>query len=65
MAIELISKIKPKNNGSFPIVDAEDIAYKNGKLPDYMFQCLTEDEYNTLKAEGRLNDNTPYLIVEE
>ena len=30
MAIELISKIKPKNNGNFKMVDAEDVEY-NGK----------------------------------
>lgn len=30
MAIELISKIKPKNNGEFKLVDVEDIEY-NGK----------------------------------
>lgn len=30
MAIELISKIKPKNNGDFKLVDVEDIEY-NGK----------------------------------
>ena len=26
MAVELIAKIKPKNNGNFPLVDAEDIS---------------------------------------
>ena len=30
MAVELISKIKPKNNGNFKLVDVEDIEY-NGK----------------------------------
>ena len=64
MAIELISKIKPKNNGNFPLVDAEDIAYADGRLPDYMFKCLTEEEYTALKASGQLNANTPYLIIE-
>lgn len=64
MAIELISKIKPKNNGNFPLVDAEDIAYDNGRLPDFLFKCLTEDEYNALKAAGKLSEKTPYLIIE-
>lgn len=31
MAIELIDKIKPKNNGSFPMVDAEDVLMPSGK----------------------------------
>ena len=30
MAIELISKIKPKNNGTFPMVDAEDVLMPDG-----------------------------------
>lgn len=64
MAIELISKIKPKNNGDFAIADAEDIAYKEGRLPDYMPIPLTQEEYDSLKASGQLNANTPYLIIE-
>lgn len=64
MAIELISKIKPKNNGTFPLVDAEDIEYDGGRLPDFLFKCVTEDEYNALKAAGKLSETTPYLIIE-
>lgn len=30
MAIELISKIKPKNGGTFPMVDAEDVLMPDG-----------------------------------
>lgn len=30
MAIELISKIKPKNNGTFALVDAADVEMPNG-----------------------------------
>ena len=36
MAVELISKIKPKNNGDFKLVDVEDIesvSYTNLTLP--------------------------------
>lgn len=29
--IPLIDKIKPKNNGNFPLVDAEDVLMPNGK----------------------------------
>lgn len=36
MAIELIDKIKPKNNGSFPMVDAADVEMPDGtRLSDY------------------------------
>ena len=39
MAIELISKIKPKNNGEFKLVDVEDIEY-NGKGLDEAIKSL-------------------------
>lgn len=36
MAIELIDKIKPKNGGDFPLVDAEDVLMPDGKrLKDF------------------------------
>jgi YD repeat-containing protein len=31
MPIEIIDKIKPKNNGSFPLVDAADVQMPNGE----------------------------------
>lgn len=65
MAIELIAKIKPKNNGNFPMVDAEDVAYKEGRIADYMPICLSRAEYEALVAEGNINNTTPYLIREE
>lgn len=65
MAIELIAKIKPKNGGSFAMVDAEDVAYKDGRLIDYMPVCLTQEEYDALVADGNINENTPYLIRRE
>lgn len=35
MAISLIDKIKPKNNGSFAMVDAQDVDMGDGKrLPE-------------------------------
>ena len=65
MAIELISKIKPADNGNFPMVDAEDVAFKTGRLPDFLFIPLTQSAYNELKANNQLNENTPYLIIED
>lgn len=65
MAIGITDKLKPKNNAKFAIIDAEDIAYNGGKLPDFMPVCLTETDYNELKAIGKLNANTPYLIIEQ
>ena len=34
MAVELISKIKPKNNGDFKLVDVEDIEYNGQSLAE-------------------------------
>ena len=64
MAIPINSKMKPRVEGQYALVDAEDIEYEGGRLPDFLFKCITEDEYNALKAAGKLNDNTPYLIIE-
>lgn len=36
MPIYLIDKIKPKNGGTFPMVDAEDVEYKGKRLPEYL-----------------------------
>ena len=65
MAIELISKIKPKGGGTFAMVDAEDVEYKGGRLPDFMPVCLTQAEYDALVTEDKINETTPYLICEE
>lgn len=65
MAIEVISKFKPKNNQNFPIIDAEDIAYKDGRLPDFLFVCLTDEEYQYLRDNNLLSPNTPYIIVDK
>ena len=47
MAIELISKIKPKNNGNFKLVDVEDIEY-NGKGLD---EAIKSDEFKGPKGD--------------
>lgn len=65
MAIGITDKLKPKNNAKFAIIDAQDVEYKNGRLPDFLFNCLTQEEYDALKTNGQLNENTPYLIIEK
>lgn len=47
MAIELISKIKPKNNGDFKLVDVEDIEY-NGKGLD---EAIASGEFKGPKGD--------------
>lgn len=65
MSIGITDKFKPKNGADFALMDAEDVAYKTGRLTDFLFKCLTEEEYNALKNAGQLNENTPYLIIEK
>lgn len=50
MAIELISKIKPKNNGNFKLVDVEDIEY-NGKGLD---EAIASGEFKGEKGDQGL-----------
>ena len=72
MAIELIAKIKPKNNQSFAMVDAEDVEMPDGsRLSDFMKVLsksvsavpLTQEDYNKLVADGTVDTDTIYFIV--
>lgn len=63
MAIELIDKIKPKNNGSFAMVDAVDVELPNGeRLTSVLPVFVTEEEYAAMEAAGAINPNIPYYI---
>ena len=76
MAIPINDKLKPRNDAEFALMDAEDIEcsveykiddkvdVKVGRLPEFLFQCVTESEYQQLKADGKMNKNTPYLIID-
>lgn len=52
MAVEVISKIKPKNNGSFFIVDARDVETQEGKS--------LEEKLNEIK-ESIDTENTDFV----
>lgn len=62
MAIEIISTIKPKNNGNFPIVEAKDITVdKNGtrlddKLKSAIYAVKTADEMDEILTNATEND---------
>lgn len=64
-SIELIGGLTQKNNGDFPLVHAKDVAFKEGRLPEYLPVFLTQEEYDALEAAGKINANTPYFIREE
>lgn len=73
MPIELIDKIKPKNNGTFPMVDAKDVSLggiENQRLTDALLTpldediyiktvLLTQEEYDALEE---YDENTLYMI---
>lgn len=72
MAIELISKIKPKNGASYPMVDAADVAMPDGtRLDEFQqtvlgairMQAVTVEWYNEMREAGTLEPNVCYLIV--
>lgn len=78
MAIELISKIKPKNSGNFPIADAVDISVDNNNrrlstvLPivfgsGVMAQpiLIKQEDYDALKQAGTLDETALWLIYED
>ena len=65
MPIFIIDKIKPKNKGKFPIADAEDVAFKEGRLTDYMPEAMSKNAYEELKAAGKVIMTKPYLIYKE
>lgn len=62
-AIEMTGKFKPKNNGTFALMDAEDIAYRDGRVSDYIPVLLTVTEYAELEAAGAVQANIPYIII--
>ncbi len=50
MAVELIDKIKPKNNGTFPMMDAEDIEHNGKRLPSFLPPAVTAQDNNKVLA---------------
>ena len=65
MPIFLIDKIKPKGGGNFAMADAEDIAFKDGRIDAYMPEAVTQAQYNELEKAGKLVATKPYLIIKE
>lgn len=56
MSVEIIDKIKPKNNGDFPLVDAADVEMPDGKrLSEYEFidDALLSKAVNEALAQAK------------
>ena len=62
MAINLIDKIKPANGGSFPMVDASDVALPDGTRLSGQPVIQT---VNALPDDAAEHPNVLYLVVEE
>lgn len=50
MAIELIDKIKPKNNGNFSMVDACDVQVSDGERLDAALDRISKQTGNQIVA---------------
>lgn len=69
-SIELIGGLKPKNNGSFPLMEAKDIQVDSeGKRLDEALNgintsvILTLAEYQELENNGQLKETTSYIVT--
>lgn len=62
MAVEVISTVKPKNGGNFPVAESVDVWHNGVPLADFVPVKLTQEEYDALEAAGKINPNTPYYI---
>lgn len=74
MAIELISKIKPKNGQSYPMVDAADVEMPDGtRLGDFYesvmrtveIMPISQERYYEMQQAGTVDPNVVYLIVSD
>lgn len=62
MAINLIDKIKPANDGSFPMVDSCDVALSDGTRLDA--QPIVK-VVNALPEDAASHSDILYLVMEE
>lgn len=69
-SIELIGGLKPKNNGSFPLMEAKDIQVDpEGTRLDAALNgintsvILTLAEYQELENNGQLKESTSYIVT--
>lgn len=69
-SIELIGGLKPKNNGSFPLMEAKDIQVdsEGTRLDDALNRIntsvvLTLAEYQELENNGQLKETTSYIVT--
>lgn len=69
-SIDLIGGLRPKNNGTFPLMEAKDIQVDNeGTRLDTALNniassvILTLAEYQALESAGELKENVSYIVT--
>ena len=63
MALPLADKIKPKNGGTFALVDAADVELPGGgRLTDVLPVFVSEEEYAAMEKAGTIDPNVSYYI---
>lgn len=63
MALPLADKIKPKNGGTFALVDAADVELPDGgRLTDVLPVFVSEEEYAAMEKAGTIDPNVSYYI---
>lgn len=77
--IDLISGLRPKNGGSFPLVDAKDVRVDDdtrmsdvaGKVVDqgdgtaYSVRVISQADYEALEQAGTVDPATLYFVEED
>lgn len=63
--IELISGLTQKNNGTFPLMRAQDVDVYGETLLNYIPIILTQEEYNTLVDGGTITLNGQEISYED
>lgn len=66
MAISIISKLKPANNGKFSLMDAGDVEMEDGsRLEDAMKLRPEIQTVSELPQDAAEHPNTLYLVLDE
>lgn len=65
MAIEVIAKIKQKNNADFFLIDAEDVELDGRSLIYSLPVILTQAEYDALVNADEVDPQKIYMIAKD
>lgn len=63
MAVEVHGTIKPKNNGTFPVVMAENVEHQGQPLTNFIPVLITQEDYNSLVEADEVDPDLLYFIT--